>query len=89
MLKTEKGFDAYIPYIIASKSQKNNCFNPYFNRTHHYKMQIFDRWGEMVCWDGHFNGRLVEDGVYMYRILVDEFNCQEAKEFVGSVTVVY
>ncbi|MEM6963580.1 MAG: LamG-like jellyroll fold domain-containing protein [Bacteroidota bacterium] len=55
--------------------------------------EIFDRWGGRVfystdayaTWDGDFNGRAVNPGVCMYRVV---YNCQgEEKILIGSLTV--
>lgn len=62
--------------------------------------RIYDRWGNLIYynenfplhgvngwWDGYFNGKLVEQGVYAYLITVLHENGVE-QVFVGDVTLV-
>lgn len=60
-----------------------------------FQMMIFDRWGEVIFvtediekgWDGKFNGNLVEQEVYVYKIDYELVNRLPAQA-VGHVTVV-
>ncbi len=62
-----------------------------------YKLEIFNRWGELVfttlstskSWDGTYNGRDAEGGVYFYRInalLTDK--SKEEIELKGDITLI-
>jgi gliding motility-associated-like protein len=62
-----------------------------------YKLQVFNRWGELVfttlstsnSWDGIYNGKEAESGVYFYRInakLTDK--SKEEIELKGDVTLI-
>lgn len=62
-----------------------------------YKLDIFNRWGELVfttlstskSWDGTYNGRDAEGGVYFYRInarLTDR--SKEEIELKGDITLI-
>lgn len=56
--------------------------------------QIFDRWGKEVFrsfdpeigWDGNFNAKLVDPGVFVYQIVV---KCDDGEQFIqkGNITV--
>ncbi len=60
------------------KSLTNDVFFPYTAGVVSYKLQIFDRWGELVFesfdvekgWDGYYNGKLCEQGVYIWKAAV-------------------
>ena len=63
-----------------------------------YHIMIFDRWGEklyeskdiMHCWDGIFNGKPVQSGVYVYVIeyIVDQCETPKTIKKAGDITVV-
>lgn len=61
--------------------------------------QIFNRWGQKVFeksniktndrsvgWDGYYNGRLVEQGTYVYQIII-ELTTGEQKIYKGNISV--
>lgn len=62
-----------------------------------YKMEIFDRWGEMIFsseyitngWNGRVKGTntIAEEGVYIYKILITDLQGYK-KYFIGHVTVI-
>lgn len=89
--------DIYIPNIINPNSLSNNCFRPFFgnNKRHKYKLKIYDRWGNMIynyfgdnaCWDGTFNSKSVEQGVYTYFINYDS-ECLKKSNQIGTVTII-
>lgn len=69
----------YIPNIFAASAKSpNNCFKGVYTKNIEkiisYKLNIYDRWGNLIyktnnsedCWDGTFNGRPCEQGVYAY-----------------------
>ena len=57
------------------KSLSNDVFFPYTSGVVSYKLQIFDRWGELIFesfdvhigWDGYYKGKLCEQGVYIWK----------------------
>lgn len=57
------------------KSLSNDVFFPYTSGVVSYKLQIFDRWGELIFesfdvnigWDGYYRGKLCEQGVYIWK----------------------
>lgn len=59
-----------------------------------YLVYIFNRWGELIHtgtdprspWDGTYNGTVVQDGVYVYR-MVYRMPYQEDHKVIGHVTL--
>ena len=70
----------YIPNTFTpNKDEFNNVFLPVFTAgfdPYDFAMLIFNRWGELIFethnsevgWDGYYNGNLMSDGVYVYKI---------------------
>ncbi|HLP10880.1 MAG TPA: gliding motility-associated C-terminal domain-containing protein [Flavobacteriales bacterium] len=67
--------------------------------THDFNMTIFNRWGQVMftsgafmdAWDGKFNGKLVDQGVYFWRSTYIP-NCAdegESYEYQGTIQVSY
>ncbi len=62
----------------------NTTFQPVisFADFEHYKLLIYSRWGDLIYetddidapWDGRMNGELVQEGVYVYYISVEDGN---------------
>lgn len=61
------------------------------------KLQIFNRWGELIytgngpqsSWNGRLNGRLAQEGVYVYRITYTDLKIGEDREHTGTVTLIH
>jgi len=59
----------------SNNDYSNHVFFPVAKGVSEFKMQIFNRWGELVFetndinigWDGYYKGRLCEQGVYVYQ----------------------
>lgn len=84
--------------IILDGWSDNAVFKPVTNYFHpdYYHMYIFNRWGELLfetedvdgSWDGTYNGVIVPDGVYVWKITGAPYNNEaDLKEFHGHVTV--
>jgi gliding motility-associated-like protein len=70
----------YIPNSFSPDADPyNNVFEPIFSSGFNpkgYTLLIFDRWGEIlfeshnteVGWDGTYNGSIVQDGTYIWKI---------------------
>jgi gliding motility-associated-like protein len=76
----------------------NDIFKPKtLAELENYTMLIFNRWGQLIFesndlkkgWDGKYKGKLLEFGVYTYRIEATEKDTTEKKVFSGRVTLVY
>ncbi|MDP2174405.1 MAG: PKD domain-containing protein [Bacteroidota bacterium] len=58
----------------------NDLYQPEGIGTKHYEMRIFNRWGELIYvtqdskgWDGTYQGKMVQDGVYSAVFKVKDF----------------
>jgi gliding motility-associated-like protein len=59
----------------------NNTFKPVLYKPQQYEMFIYNRWGGLVYysndaygeWDGNYNGKPSPDGVYVYRIVYNDY----------------
>ncbi|MBI2720907.1 MAG: gliding motility-associated C-terminal domain-containing protein [Bacteroidetes bacterium] len=75
----------------------NEIFLPKSVGIKKFKMEIFDRWGQMIFatsdffagWDGrhHKGGEMVPQDVYIYKITASFNDGGKAKQFVGKVTL--
>lgn len=76
------------------KSLTNDVFFPYTSGVISYKLQIFDRWGELIFesfdvnigWDGYYRGKLCEQGVYIWKADVKLSNGKTFNK-TGDVTL--
>lgn len=72
----------------------NNIFFPYVNGVSDFKLQIFNRWGELIFestdykvgWDGYYHGKLCQSDVYIWKA---EIKLENNKTFSksGDVTL--
>lgn len=73
----------------------NNIFKPIFYESQVFQLYIYDRWGELIysahemdaSWDGSYNGQLVEDGIYIWKIIYTDYKTGLPVEIGGHVTV--
>ncbi|HKL38271.1 MAG TPA: PKD domain-containing protein, partial [Bacteroidales bacterium] len=57
-------------------SRDNDVFHPIVKGVQEYHLEIFNRWGVLVFrsdkveigWDGYYQGKLAEEGVYIYKV---------------------
>ncbi|MGY6562183.1 MAG: gliding motility-associated C-terminal domain-containing protein [Luteibaculaceae bacterium] len=70
----------FLPNAFSPNNDGNNDFLQIFGEPiETLSLQIFNRWGQMVFettnprfrWDGTFNGKPLEKGVYVYQLSVD------------------
>jgi gliding motility-associated-like protein len=76
--------NAFTPSLTGSKGKRydssdptnaNNVFIPLSQSVAEYKLEIYDRWGELLFtstdvnegWDGYYKGKLCPQGVYVYK----------------------
>jgi gliding motility-associated-like protein len=90
-----------IPVIVPNAftpdgDDLNNVFRPVFYESQPFDFYIYNRWGELIheshtadaYWDGSFNnGQLVEDGIYIWRIVYHEYDTDLPVELQGHVVV--
>ncbi|MFH0893575.1 MAG: FG-GAP-like repeat-containing protein [Bacteroidota bacterium] len=89
----------YVPNAFTPDADGlNETFGPYGTvlDPDHFEFYIFNRWGEKLFasnnfnqrWDGKYNGRLVEQGVYIWLAIVKEIDGRPQK-YEGHVSVIY
>lgn len=62
--------------IISKGEYNNDVFYPVVEGAENYRLQIFNRWGEMlfesrdinVGWDGYYKGELCKQDVYIWKV---------------------
>jgi gliding motility-associated-like protein len=99
--KSYKVFDQPSLTIPNVFSPNNDLLNEYFYAKSvgikAYKMEIYNRWGQLIFetndaaeikgWDGNYNGTTCAEGVYYYHIYAKGVNGKEFN-YRGSVTLV-
>ncbi len=92
------GYSIYIPNAFTPNDDGlNEGFAPVGYGITHLEMQILNRWGQVVyqgsglnsTWDGTMNGKIAQQGVYIYNIAIRHIFSKkdEWEEFTGQVTV--
>lgn len=94
--------DAFIPsktgpvggYWLNEDYYSNRIFHPVQRKVQKYKLEIFNRWGELIFvsedinvgWDGYYQGKLSQQDVYVYKAT---WICEDGKEYVklGDLTL--
>ncbi len=90
----------YVPNAFSPDGNEfNNVFLPVINGDfdpYNYTLLIFNRWGEVVFesrnaeigWDGTYNGRLAQDGVFTWKLILKSRIFDKPKEFFGHVNLI-
>lgn len=90
-----KEFSFYTPNSFTPNGDGlNDVFYIYGENLKLISMEIYDRWGHVVFesadqavgWDGRINGRLCEDGVYVYKVVYKGAN-GKTYTHTGAVTL--
>ena len=76
-------------------SGRNDVFYPVTEGVIAYKMQIYNRWGEILFdtedtgkgWDGYYKGRLCAPDVYIYKLDFKFIDGREVMKF-GDITLI-
>ena len=88
----------YVPNAFTPDGDAfNQTFKPIITGIdiYDYELLIFDRWGELIFeshnkevgWDGSYQGNLVQDGVYVWKIKIKIEDVDERRTFYGHVSV--
>ena len=89
----------YIPNAFTPDGDKfNQTFHPIFTKgfdPYNYNMTIINRWGEIlfesndsdIGWDGSYNGKVVQDGVYTWIINFKLKTSDDKKSIKGHVNL--
>src|SRR5690606_5176059 len=88
--------DVMVPNAFTPNGDTyNNTLQPVMFEDQVYEMWIYNRWGEELYyahelnagWDGTYNGVLVPDGVYIWKIRYNSFDDDTPQIITGHVTV--
>ena len=74
----------------------NNTFKPILYKPRQFQMFIYNRWGNLIYysndayseWDGSYMGSPAADGVYVWRIIYNDFKYDLPQEEKGHVTLI-
>lgn len=89
-------FYLYIPNAFTPDGNRfNNTFSISAIGVTDFNIKIFNRWGEFLYesndvnfeWDGYYNGKLVRDGTYVWKIFYRTVNSDEEVGITGHVTI--
>jgi gliding motility-associated-like protein len=91
-------YPVYVPNLFSPGGDGRNDFFEIFGNKEAWKqmeIQLFDRWGERVYqstdrdfkWDGTYNGKYVQPGVYVYILSITWVNNHTNNTYKGSVTI--
>lgn len=80
--------------FYSNTSLDNDIFFPYTSGVKEYKLQVFNRWGELIFesdelakgWNGKYRGQLCQSGVYIYKAHV-KLNNGRTLNKIGDVTL--
>jgi gliding motility-associated-like protein len=88
-------FYLYVPNAFTPDGNRyNNTFGVSAIGIVDFDIKIFNRWGELLFqsndvnfeWDGFYNGRLVQDGTYIWKIYYRSIN-EDEDTITGHVTL--
>jgi len=89
-------FSLYVPNAFTPNGDgRNETFTPVVTGYDFYEFWIFDRWGEMIYystkagtpWDGTYQGKIVKEDVYVWKVHAKEKDSARHHNLVGHVTV--
>ncbi|GIV40888.1 MAG: hypothetical protein KatS3mg034_0198 [Vicingaceae bacterium] len=89
-------FAIYVPNAFTPDGDKhNNTWRVYGFGIKNITIYVFNRWGDLIWqgydldkeWDGNVNGMPAPQGVYPYRIIVENFK-GEMFEYIGAVNLI-
>ncbi|MEY2924178.1 MAG: hypothetical protein RLZZ337_726, partial [Bacteroidota bacterium] len=91
--------EVYFPNAFTPNSDEiNNTFKPVFNDACNYRFEsftIYNRWGEKLYedekgeWNGHYQGELVQQGVYYYIAKIKNLNVGNYQIYSGPIQVLF
>ncbi len=86
----------YVPNTFTpNEDGLNDIFYTYGSNIISFKIMIFDRWGEQIFysddmrkgWDGKYNGQLVKEDTYTWKIIAIDYN-RKSHDLTGHVNVI-
>jgi len=90
----------YVPNTFTPDGDEyNNSFNPVMTAgmdPYDYTLHIYNRWGELIFeshdisngWDGSYNGELVKEGTYIWKLQFGMADTDEVKVVTGNVNLI-
>ena len=90
-------FPAFIPTTFTPNGDgRNDLFRVRGDQFLVREMRIYDQWGTLIYttdaslpqWDGRVNGQTVQNGTYVYRIVLASLESDAQEELVGPITVI-
>lgn len=100
MVNIDELFNTYVPNAFTPNGDGNNdVFIPQLsiNEPTDYQLYIFNRWGQLIfetqneneAWDGtDSSGNIVQEDVYVYKLIVEGEERSDYFEKVGQVTLI-
>jgi gliding motility-associated-like protein len=100
VVKDDCGDDIYIPNLYSPNGdQVNDEFKIGWGNIEvsSFEISIYDRWGEIVFnskdpnfkWDGRLNGKALNPGVFVYKIMYQQNDLDQKEELrIGDVTII-
>ncbi len=93
------GIPFFVPNAFTPNGDGlNDVFKaiPLYDYVKDFVLQIYNRWGQQIFesrgstngWDGTYQGKPMQQGTYVYRILYRDFQTKETKTVQGTVVVV-
>lgn len=88
-------FYLYVPNTFTPDGDRfNNSFKVSSINVNKFKIQIFNRWGELLFesddknfeWDGTYNGEIVPDGTYVWKLFYRSVN-EDEETITGHITI--
>ncbi len=82
-------------YWTVDDMFNNNVFFPFYKGVEEFKMQIFNKWGELLFestdvrqgWDGYYRGAICKQDVYVWRVDVKFLDGGKLSD-IGDVTLI-
>ncbi|HIP31454.1 MAG TPA: T9SS type B sorting domain-containing protein, partial [Crocinitomicaceae bacterium] len=97
-INVQEGEVLYVPNTFTPDGDEfNQTFRAYASGIdiYDFEMLIFNRWGEVIWeshdvsvgWDGTFHGRMVQDGMYNWKITFKDLYNDDRKTHYGHVNI--
>lgn len=98
-LNVQEDLIFYVPNTFTPDLDNfNPIFLPIFSSgfdPYNYHLMIFNRWGELIFesfnaevgWDGTYDGKVVQDGTYIWKIVFKEKYRDKRQSVIGHVNV--
>ena len=80
----------------SANDYSNDVFYPVGEGVDEYHLEIFNKWGVLlfeshdilIGWDGYYNGKLVDEGAYIWKVTGKLNNGKEFKK-VGTMLLIH